>query len=87
MTATEDGNTGGIGSCAFTPTSTGWIMGRGTGCVRLLAGFSAAVWVTVTLELCLAMRGSLRVMLTEETVGVGRLRGWIGCKGKLRSSW
>lgn len=33
-------------------------------------GVSGAVWVTVTLELCRALRGSLRVMLTEETVGM-----------------
>lgn len=40
--------------------------------------------MTVTAELCLAMRGSLRVMVTEDTVGV--MGAGVGCACILRSS-
>lgn len=41
--------------------------------------------MTVTPELCLAMRGSLRVMLTEETVGVAGAGAGAGGTSILRS--
>lgn len=49
---------------------------------------SGAEWLTVTPELCLAMRGSLRVMLTEETAGTVTGAGvWGGGNMMLASSW
>ena len=68
----EGGGAGGMGRGPFRTTSTA----RGTAATGSSSEMGAAmekscaVWVTVTAELCLAMRGSLRVMLTEEMVGV-----------------
>lgn len=42
--------------------------------------------MTVTPELCLAMRGSLRVMLTEDTAGVTGAGAGAGGASMLRSS-
>lgn len=55
---------------ALAPASKGAMRGSGSASAAVLAGFSGEVCVTVTPEPCLAMRGSLRVMLTDETVGV-----------------
>lgn len=78
------GGAGGIGSGALEGTSTGTLTGDGNDSVELLLGFSGAVEVTVTPEVCLAMRGSLRVMVTEETAVVG---AWAEGANMLISSW
>ena len=69
-TATGSGGAGGMGSAALAPDSTRAVTGAGSCSAALLAGFSGAAWVTLTAEECLAMRGSRRVMLTEETAGM-----------------
>lgn len=70
-TATDSGGAGGMGSGALAPGSTRAVTGAGSSSAALLAGFSGAAWVTLTMEESLAMRGSRRVMLTEETAGGG----------------
>lgn len=84
-TATVGGGAGGIGNGTLGPTSTGALTGAGTSSAVLLIGFSTAVYVTVTPELCLAMRGSLRVIVTEDTAGVTGAGARAGCASILRS--
>ena len=68
-TATDDGGAGGIGRGALAATSAGTLTGAGNDSAAMPMGFSGAAWATFIPEVSLAMRGSLRVMLTEETAG------------------
>lgn len=60
---------GGMGSSDFTPGSIRVTTGAGRGSAALMLGFSGAVRETFSTEACLATRGSLRLMLTEDTAG------------------
>lgn len=84
-TATADGGAGGIGKGILGPASTGALTGAGTSSAVLLIGFSSALYVTVTPEVCLAIRGSLRVLVTEDTAGVTGAGARAGCVSILRS--
>lgn len=66
---TEGGGAGGIGSNRLGATSAGALTGAASGSAEPLLAFSVGVYVTVTPARGLAMRGSLRVVLTEDTVG------------------
>lgn len=60
---------GGMGSSDFTPASIRAATGAGRGSTTMMLGFSGAAWGRFTTEACLATRGSLRLMLTEDTAG------------------
>lgn len=69
---TEAGGGGGIGSGILDPTSAGAgrAAGAKSGSNMQFVGFSRGVELTDTPALCRAMRGSLRVLVIEDTVEV-----------------
>lgn len=80
---TGGGGAGGMGSGTLGTSSVSAVLtGAARASAELLLVFSGALYVTVTLEdVWRAMRGSLRVMLTEETAGAAAAGATGGATG------